>query len=116
MRHKSKKFTLGRERYSRVALMRGLCESLILHGAIRTTRAKAHALRTVVEPLITKAKTGSLVANREARRILYTDVAVNKLMKEIGPKYVDRKGGYTRIIKLAPRVNDAASMVRIELV
>lgn len=116
MRHKSKKFTLGRERNLRVALMRGLCESLIQHGSIRTTRAKARALRSSVERLITKARTGTLVASREARRVLYTDKAVNKLMKEVGPKYKDRNGGYTRIVKLAPRTNDAAAMVRIELV
>ncbi len=116
MRHRKKKFTLGREKAARDALMRHLAESLVLHGSIRTSRAKARALRTVVEPLITRAKRGTLADQRAARRVLFTDRAVKKLMTDLGPKYKERNGGYTRLIKLPPRANDAAQMVRIEFV
>jgi len=116
MRHRCKKITLGREAGPKKALMRGLAESLILNGHIKTTEAKAKALRSVVEPLITKAKTGTLAARRSVIGVLYTEKAVQKLMKELGPKYKTRHGGYTRVIKLAHRLNDAAKMARIELV
>lgn len=116
MRHKIKKATLGRKRDPRRALMKSLADSLILHGSIKTTEAKAKALRTFVEPLITKAKTGTLAARREIIKGLYTDKAITKMMKQIGPKYKDRNGGYTRITKLAPRRTDAAKMAKIELV
>ncbi len=116
MRHLKEKFTLGRERDQRKALMRGLTNNLITHGAIKTTKAKAKALRTVVEPLITKAKRGTLADRRALIAYLYTDEAVNKMMNEIGPRYKDRKGGYTRIIAQGRRFNDAAEVVRIELV
>lgn len=116
MRHKKKKITLGREKAHREAMMKNLAESLILHGKIKTTKAKAKALRTVVEPLITKAKAGTLAARRELIKALFTDDAVKKLMDELGPKYKDRKGGYTRIIKLVHRDSDSAEMARIELV
>jgi len=116
MRHKVKKTTLGREKAPREAMLRSLAESLILHGNIKTTEAKAKALRGVVEPLITKAKKGTLAARREIIKTLYTEKAVKKLMEEIGPAYKDRDGGYTRIVKLPARKNDAAKVARIELV
>ncbi|MBU2542375.1 50S ribosomal protein L17 [Patescibacteria group bacterium] len=116
MRHKKKKITLGREKAHREAMLKNLAESLILHNKIKTTKAKAKALRTIVEPLITRAKIGNLAARRELIKALFTDDAVNKLMNELGPKYKDRKGGYTRIVKLAPRNSDSAEMARIELV
>ena len=116
MRHKSKKITLGREKAQREALFRSQAESLILHGGIRTTQAKAKALRIFVEPLITKARKGTLAARREIIKVLYTEKVIKKLFDEIGPQYKDRQGGYTRITKLAPRTNDAAAMARIELV
>lgn len=116
MRHRVKKSTLGREKAPRKALMRGLADSLILHGGIKTTSAKAKALKTVVEPLITKAKKGTLVARREAIKVLYTDEAIHKLMNVLGPKYKTRQGGYTRITKIGSRPNDGADMVRIEFV
>ena len=116
MRHNRKKVTLGRETGPRRALLRGLAENFVLHGSIRTTKAKAKAVRGVVEPLVTKAKQNDLSARRAIRRVLYTDATVNKLMKDIGPKYKDRAGGYTRITKIGPRASDAAEMVRIEFV
>lgn len=116
MRHKSKKFTLGREKAQRDALMRGLAESLILNGGIKTTRAKARALRTVIEPLITKAKRGTITARREAMKTLYTGKSIALLFDAIVPKYKDRSGGYIRILKVATRATDSAEMVRIEFV
>jgi len=116
MRHNSKKFTLGREADQRKALMRSLCESLVLHGGIKTTEAKAKALRRVFEPLVTKARKNTLAARREIMKVLFTEKAVKKMMEEVGPNYKTREGGYTRIIKLPVRKNDAAKMARIELV
>lgn len=116
MRHLKQKFTLGRTKAPREALLRGLTESLIVHSSIVTTKAKARALRTVVEPLVTKAKDNTLASRREVMKVLYTDIALNKLFTDIAPKYKDRQGGYTRILKIGQRKNDAAEMVRIEFV
>lgn len=116
MRHNKKKATLGRVKESREALMRNLAESLILNGSIRTTKAKARALKSFVEPLVTKAKKGDLASRRNLIKVLYTDKAINKLIKDVAPNYKDRKGGYTRIIKLGARPNDSAEMVKIEFV
>ena len=116
MRHKKQKATLGREAGVRKALMRSLVESLVMTGSMKTTSAKARAIRRFVEPLVTKAKKDTLVNRRAMVRFLYTTAAVNKMMKEIGPRYAQRQGGYTRITKLGARRNDAAEMVRIEFV
>ncbi len=116
MRHHKKNNTLGRVKAQREALMKSLAESLILHGAIETTKAKAKALRTVVEPMITRAKGGTLADRRLLISRLYTDKVVNKLMDELGPQYKERNGGYTRITKVGFRPNDGAEKVRIELV
>ena len=116
MRHNKKKATLGRTKAQRKALMRNLAESLVLHGNIRTTKAKARALRGVIEPLITKAKRGELFDRRSVAKVLYTKGAIKKMMEDIAPKYKERNGGYTRIVKIGSRVNDGAEMVRIELV
>lgn len=116
MRHRKQQIKLGREQNARKALLRALAEGLVLHGHIRTTEAKAKALRTVIEPLITKAKSNDVNAMRAAKRFLYTETAIKKLVKEIAPKYQMRKGGYTRVVKLPRRKNDAAKMARIELV
>ena len=116
MRHRKKQTTLGRVKAQREALLRSLAESLILHGSIRTTKAKARALRTFVEPLITKARKGTIAERRNLIKVLYTDKVIKKLMDEVGPKYKDRAGGYTRITKISPRSSDAAEMARIELV
>ncbi|MBT3419178.1 MAG: 50S ribosomal protein L17 [Candidatus Magasanikbacteria bacterium] len=116
MRHKKKGKTLGRVKAQRIALMRSLAESLILHGGIETTLAKAKALRPFVEPLITKAKTGTLANRRQLIKVLYTDKVLNMLMDDIAPRYKDRAGGYTRIIKLGFRQSDGSPIARIELV
>lgn len=116
MRHRKKQAKFGRKKAPRAALIRNLAESLILSGAIRTTVAKAKALRSFVEPLVTKARRGDLTARRNLLSRLYTDAAVNKLMADIGPKYKGRPGGYTRVTKLGPRANDGAEMAKIEFV
>jgi large subunit ribosomal protein L17 len=116
MRHRVKKFTLGRKKAQRDALMRSLAESLILHEKITTTKAKAKALKTFVEPLITKARKGDLANRRLLIKSLYTDVVVRKMMDTIGPRYKDRDGGYTRITMVGYRPNDGAEKVVIELV
>lgn len=116
MRHRKKQIKLGRKQGECKALLRALAESFVLHGHIRTTEAKAKALRTIIEPLITKAKSNDVNAMRAIKKFLYTEKAIRKLVKEIGPKYQMRHGGYTRVTKLPARKNDAAKMARIELV
>lgn len=116
MRHNNKTKSLGRKKAQRTALVRNLAESLVLYGAIRTTKAKAKVLRSVIEKAITKAGRGTLADRRAVNKLVYTRKAANKLLKEIGPKYQSRPGGYTRITKLGHRANDAAEMVRIEFV
>lgn len=116
MRHRKQKSTLGREADQRRALIRGLADTFVIHGSIVTTRAKAKALRLFVEPLITKSKKKTLTARRMLQRQLYTDIAINKMLDEVGPAYATRPGGYTRTTKLGVRGGDAADMVKIELV
>lgn len=116
MRHQKTSIKLGREAAPRKALMRSLAESLIVHGGITTTLAKAKAVRTIVEPLVTKAKHNKPVDLEKISAVLYTTKAKNILVKEIAPRYTERRGGYTRIIKLGNRFNDSAAMARIEFV
>jgi len=116
MKHNRKGKKLGRVKAQRKALMRNLAESMVLYGGIRTTEAKAKALRPVIEPLVTKAKNGSVADRRNIMRVLFTKKAVNKLIHEIAPNYKERNGGYTRIIKMGSRRNDGAPMARIEFV
>jgi large subunit ribosomal protein L17 len=116
MRHNRKGKSLGRTKDPRKALMRSLATSFVVYEKIKTTQAKAKALRPVVEKLITLGKNDTLHNRRLALKFLYTDGAVKKLFEVVGPKYKERKGGYTRIIKIAPRVNDGAEMAIIELV
>jgi len=97
-------------------LLNGLAAQLFVHEGIKTTEAKAKAVRPVAEKLITFAKKGDVAARREVlKRIPDRDV-VHKLFSEIGPRYAERSGGYTRILKLGQRQGDAAPMARIELV
>ncbi len=106
---------LSREKDQRKALLRSLARSLFLHERIKTTEAKAKEVRVLAEKSITKAKKGDL----HSRRLLlknFSEKIVEKLIKDIAPKYKERKGGYTRIIKLGPRKSDTSKMVFIELV
>jgi large subunit ribosomal protein L17 len=116
MRHQKKQIKLGRVKAPRKALLRNLAESLILNDSIITTKAKAKALRTIVEPLVTKAKKNTAVDKENINKVLYTGKSQKKLINEIAPKYKERKGGYTRIIKLGVRPNDGAEKVKIEFV
>ncbi len=116
MRHQKKGKKFGRESAQRKALLRSLAESLILHGSIVTTKAKAKELKTVIEPLVTKAKKNRPVDMEIIMKTLYTGKAVTKLVKEIAPRYMERKGGYTRIVKLGYRSADSAETAKIEFV
>ena len=117
MRHQRKTVKLGRTQGHRNALLSNLAVSLIDHGQIKTTVAKAKAVRPFVEKLVTKAKTGTLHSRRMALADLrHNESAVRKLFTEIGPLNAERKGGYTRIVKLGMRRSDAAEMAIIEWV
>ena len=97
-------------------MLAGLAASLFEHGRVKTTEAKARALRPKAEKLITFAKRGDVAARREVLKVIPDRDVVHKLFSEIGPRYVERNGGYTRILKLGPRKGDAAPMALIELV
>lgn len=110
-----KKRKLSRKRDQRKALLKSLAINLILKEKIKTTEAKAKEMRSLVERLITKTKAGDLKGVRYAAKFL-PQKALKKLTKEITPRYIDRVGGYTRIIKLGQRKSDGARMAIIEFV
>ena len=112
-RHRGRKF--GRKRDQRKALLKSLARELFLKERIKTTEAKAKELRSFAERFIEKAKEKNLSNIRYVARFFAKDV-VKKLFYEIGPKYKERKGGYTRILKLGQRKSDGAKMAIIELV
>lgn len=116
MRHLRVINHLGRKSADRKAMMANMASSLILHKRITTTNAKARALRTYVEPLITKSKEDSTHSRRVVFSYLANKEAVAELFREVAPKITDRPGGYTRILKLGNRLGDAAEMCLIELV
>ncbi len=121
MRHKKKINHLGRTSSHRKAMLSNMANSLILHKRIKTTLAKAKALRMYVEPLINKTKNLTTVeAKTNAQRVVFSylhdKVAVKELFTEVAEKIADRPGGYTRILKLGSRVGDAADICIIELV
>lgn len=97
-------------------ILSGLATSLIRDGKVRTTEARAKAVRPLTERMITFAKRGDLAARRRVLRTIRDREIVHKLFAEIAPQYADRSGGYTRIIKIGPRKGDAAPMALIELV
>ena len=107
---------LSRYRDQRTALLRGLVTELIRHERITTTLAKAKETRVVAEKLITHGKKGTLHHRRLALAQLPNKKVVKKVFDEMAPRYADRAGGYTRVIKLGPRQGDAAAMAIIELV
>ncbi|MFH1089560.1 MAG: 50S ribosomal protein L17 [Candidatus Uhrbacteria bacterium] len=116
MRHRNNKKILGREVAPRRALLRSLAESVILYEKVQTTEAKAKIVRPLVEKAISIGKTPTLAARRKLMTMFHTQAPVEKILAEIGPRYKTRAGGYTRIIKLGHRLNDAADMAQIELV
>ncbi len=116
MRHRKKGRKLGRKNGNRRALLMNLASQLVINKRIKTTDAKAKELRSFIEPLITLAKKGDLHSRRMVARKLPHKNIVKSLFNEIAPKYVERAGGYTRIIKLGYRDNDRAPVSIIEFV
>ena len=114
MRHQRKTVKLGRKEGHRKSLLANLAVSLIEHNRIKTTLAKAKAVKPLAEKLVTIGKKNTIHARRTAKAVLRQDEAVTKLFAEIAPRAADRKGGYTRIIKLGQRVSDASEMCFIE--
>jgi len=115
MKHGKKNRKFGRKQGQRKALLKILAANLILAEKIKTTEAKAKGLQPFVEKLITKSKNNNLLSIRYLSRYLPEKIR-KKIIEEIGPRYKERAGGYTRIIKLAPRKTDSAKMAIIELV
>ena len=117
MRHQKTRNKLSRDSAHRKALFMNLSRQVFQHERIKTTEAKAKAVKPEVEKLITLAKRGDLHARRQALSQLGQDAGiVHKLFEEVAPRYQDRPGGYTRILKLGPRSSDATEMVYLELV
>jgi large subunit ribosomal protein L17 len=116
MRHQRTGKKLGRDSSHRKALYANLVCSLIEHGRIKTTEAKAKAAKPLAEKMITLGLRGDLAARRQAIAALRSRDAVHVLFAEVAPRFSDRPGGYSRIVKLAPRQGDAAEMVYLELV
>jgi large subunit ribosomal protein L17 len=117
MRHRKARHKLSRDASHRRSLLRNLCREVIEHERIKTSQAKAKAAKPEVEKLITLAKRGDLHARRQALSELGQDrFVVHKLFEEIAPRYAERPGGYTRIVKLGPRRSDSTEMVLLELV
>lgn len=116
MRHKLGLRKLNRTSAHRLAMLRNMMNSLLRHEAIKTTLPKAKELRRVVEPMITLAKEPTVANKRLAFNRLRDREIVVKLFNEIGPMFKDRKGGYTRILKMGYRVGDNAPLAYVELV
>jgi len=117
MRHKVEGRKLGRVKRQRVSLMRNLTTSLILHERIVTTTAKAKSLKPKMERLITIAKKGDLNSKQRLMKDLFNNqIVVRKLMKVLAPKYMERTGGYLRVVRQGTRVGDAAPTSVIEFV
>ncbi len=116
MRHRKSGRQLNRNSSHRQAMFRNMAVSLVSHEVIKTTLPKAKELRRVVEPLITLAKTDSVANRRLAFARTRDKAAVGKLFNELGPRYLERAGGYTRILKCGFRAGDNAPMAFIELV
>lgn len=114
MRHNKGGFKLGRNPASRKALLRNLTTSLIEKNRIETTLAKAKAVKPIVEKMITLGKYGTLANKRRALAYLYKRKAVQVLFDEVAPRFMDRQGGYTRILKSDFRKGDGAEMAIIE--
>ncbi len=115
MRHHKKKRTLGRDKNQRVALLKGLARSLVVHGRIETSEAKAKEMKPYVERLVTRAKTGTL-ASRVYLIGQVGEKPAKKLVEKLAPQYGERKGGYTRITKTVRRLKDGSARAYIEFV
>ncbi len=116
MRHNNTNNNLGRKTAHRKSMLSNMAVSLIMHKRIKTTTAKAKALRGFIEPILTTSKEDSTHSRRQAFNYLQDKNAVTELFREVSPKITDRPGGYTRILKLGTRPGDAAEICYIELV
>ena len=116
MRHRVAGRKLGRRTAPREALLNGLVAQVLKHERVTTTEAKAREVQAMVEKVITKGRAGTLHGRRLVLAHVPDKHAVAKLFDEIGPRYADRNGGYTRITKLSPRLGDSAPMAALELV
>jgi large subunit ribosomal protein L17 len=116
VRHRKSGRKLGRDSAQRKALYSNLASALIEHGRIKTTEAKAKEVRPIVEEMITLGKRGDLAAHRHAVAFLRSKAIAHTLFAEVAPRFAERPGGYTRIVKIGPRQGDAARMVYLELV
>jgi len=116
LRHANSGKKLGRDSAHRTALYSNLAGALIEHGRIKTTVTKAKAVKPIAEQMITLGRRGDLHARRQAVAFLRSKDVVHKLFDEVAPRFKDRPGGYSRIVKLGPRLGDAAEMAYLELV
>jgi len=116
MRHRIKGKILDRKKAPRESMLRNLASSILIYEKVKTTEAKAKAVKPLVEKMITVAKKGDLTARRKLIETLPQKMAIKKSMEVLGKKYKDRDGGYTRIVKLGNREGDGAKIVQIELV
>ena len=116
MRHKVKSQRFDRPTDQRLAMFRGMVTDLLKHEQIKTTEAKAKAVRGLAEKMITLGKSNSLPARRQVLAYVYDKDVVRKVFDDLGPRYSARPGGYTRIVKLGPRLGDGAPVVQLELV
>jgi len=116
MRHRNKNKILDRKKAPRELMLRNMASSVLMYEKIKTTKAKAKVVRSLVERAITDSKAGDLNAHRKLLSILPQKLAVKKAMEVLGVRYKERAGGYTRIIDLGRRVGDGAEVVQLELV
>lgn len=116
MRHRNTSKILGRKKAPRELMLRNLASSILIYEKVKTTETKAKIVRSLVEKMITMAKKGDLTARRKLIETLPQKMAIKKSMEILGERYKDRKGGYTRIVKLGARQGDGAEIVQIELV
>jgi large subunit ribosomal protein L17 len=116
VRHHKSGRKLGRDASHRKALYANLTGALIEHGRIKTTVAKAKEVRPVAEQMITLGRRGGVPARRQALKFLRSQDVVHKLFSDVGPRFKDREGGYSRIVRIGPRLGDAAEMAYLELV
>jgi large subunit ribosomal protein L17 len=116
VRHKKSGRKLGRDPAHRKALYANLTAALIEHGRIRTTEAKAKEVRPIAEEMITLGKRGDVHAHRQAVAFLRSKSVAHMLFADVAPRFADRPGGYTRVVKIGPRLGDSAPMAYLELV
>jgi large subunit ribosomal protein L17 len=116
VRHRKSGRKLGRDASHRKALYANLTGQLIEHGRIKTTIAKAKEVRPIAEQMITLGRRGGVHSRRQALKFLRSQDVVHKLFSDVGPRFKDREGGYSRIVRIGPRLGDAAEMAYLELV